>query len=106
MEKDMLIKGIGVNPGQASGKVKIILNVKDISHFEPEREIPNWDDHSRLGTRDEDSFCGGNEPKGGIPCHPVIVSRELGVPRIVGTEKATSVLKDNEIETVDGQKGN
>ncbi len=35
MEKDMLIKGIGVSPGQASGKVKIILNVKDISRFQP-----------------------------------------------------------------------
>ncbi len=42
---------------------------------------------------------------GGKTCHAAIVSRELGVPCIVGTEKATSVLKDNEIVTVDGQKG-
>ena len=42
---------------------------------------------------------------GGKTCHAAIVSRELGVPCVVGTEKATTVLKDGETVTVDGQKG-
>jgi len=104
MEKDMLIKGIGVSPGQASGKVKIILNVKDISRFQPgeilvtEMTTPDWVPAMKIASAVVTN-------RGGKTCHAAIVSRELGVPCIVGTEKATSVLKDNEIVTVDGQKG-
>ncbi len=38
-------------------------------------------------------------------CHAAIISRELGTPCVVGTQKATEVLKDNMIITVDGEKG-
>jgi len=38
-------------------------------------------------------------------CHAAIVSREMGIPCIVGSEKATQVLKENEIITVDGTHG-
>jgi len=43
--------------------------------------------------------------KGGLTSHAAIVSRELGVPCVVGTENATQVLKDKEVITVDGTKG-
>ena len=43
--------------------------------------------------------------KGGLTSHAAIVSRELGVPCIVGTETATKVLKNGEVVTVDGAKG-
>ena len=42
---------------------------------------------------------------GGMTCHAAIVSRELGVPCVVGTRKATAVLRDGELVTVDGTKG-
>ncbi len=38
---------------------------------------------------------------GGMTCHAAIVSREMGTPCIVGTEKATHLLKDGQIVTVD-----
>ncbi|WP_456418620.1 PEP/pyruvate-binding domain-containing protein, partial [Methanocaldococcus infernus] len=38
-------------------------------------------------------------------CHAAIVSRELGVPCVVGTKKATKILKDGMVVTVDGEKG-
>ncbi len=38
-------------------------------------------------------------------CHAAIVSRELGIPAVVGTEKATEVLKENSIVSVDGSSG-
>jgi pyruvate, water dikinase len=104
MEKDMLIKGIGVSPGQASGRVKIILNVKDILRFRPgeilvtEMTTPDWVPAMKIAAAVVTNL-------GGKTCHAAIVSRELGVPCIVGTEKATRVLKDDEIVTVDGQKG-
>ncbi|MBU2577849.1 phosphoenolpyruvate synthase [Patescibacteria group bacterium] len=43
--------------------------------------------------------------KGGITSHAAIVSRELGVPCVVGTEIATQILKEKETVTVDGTKG-
>ena len=35
--------------------------------------------------------------EGGITCHAAVVSRELGIPCIVGTKKATRVLKDGDV---------
>ncbi|MEE9525413.1 MAG: PEP-utilizing enzyme, partial [Candidatus Woesearchaeota archaeon] len=43
--------------------------------------------------------------EGGITCHAAIISRELGIPCIVGTSIATDVLKDNEEVEVDAEKG-
>jgi pyruvate,water dikinase len=43
--------------------------------------------------------------EGGMACHAAIVSRELGCPAVVGTKKATSILKDGMEITVDGGKG-
>jgi pyruvate, water dikinase len=42
---------------------------------------------------------------GGLTCHAAIVSRELGVPCIVGTRRATEALRDGELVTVDGAGG-
>ena len=42
---------------------------------------------------------------GGITCHAAIVSRELGVPCVVGARNATTVLRDGELVTVDGAQG-
>ena len=42
---------------------------------------------------------------GGMTCHAAIVSRELGIPCVVGTGEATSKLRDGEIVTVDATRG-
>ncbi len=104
MEKEILLKGIGVSPGQASGKVKVILDVKNISSF-PKGDIlvtemttPDWVPAMKIASAVITNL-------GGKTCHAAIVSRELGVPCIVGTEKATKILKDGDIVTVDGQRG-
>ncbi|MBL7208673.1 MAG: phosphoenolpyruvate synthase [Dehalococcoidia bacterium] len=43
--------------------------------------------------------------RGGRTAHAAIVSRELGIPCIVGTETATRVLSDGQVITVDGYRG-
>ena len=43
--------------------------------------------------------------EGGMTCHAAIVSRELGIPCIVGTREATKVLKTGEDYTVDAKTG-
>ncbi len=104
MEKEILLKGIGVSPGQVSGKIKVILNVKDMAVFQKgeilvtEMTTPDWVPAMKIATAVITNL-------GGKTCHAAIVSRELGVPCIVGTEKATKVLKDSDIVTVDGQRG-
>jgi len=42
---------------------------------------------------------------GGMTCHAAIVSRELGIPCVVGTQDATKQLRDGEVVTVDGTQG-
>jgi pyruvate,water dikinase len=43
--------------------------------------------------------------KGGRTSHAAIVSRELGIPAVVGTEKATKILKEGQVVTVNGETG-
>lgn len=43
--------------------------------------------------------------RGGRTCHAAIVSRELGVPALVGTEHGTEILKDGQVVTVDCSAG-
>ena len=43
--------------------------------------------------------------EGGVTCHASIISRELGIPCVVGTGDATSTLKENDGVTLDGKKG-
>jgi pyruvate,water dikinase len=43
--------------------------------------------------------------QGGMTCHAAIVSRELGIPAVVGTDTGTSTLKDGTLVTVDGRSG-
>ena len=104
MEEDILLRGMGVSPGQGSGRVKIMPDVKDISNFGKgavlvtKMTTPDWVPAMRIASAIVTNL-------GGKTCHAAIVSRELGVPCIVGTENATEVLKDGEMVTVDGQRG-
>ncbi len=104
VEKDVIVKGIGVSPGRVSGKVRVILNIKDISGFQKgdilvtEMTTPDWVPAMKVASAIITNL-------GGKTCHAAIVSRELGVPCIVGTENATKVLKDGELVTIDGQRG-
>jgi phosphohistidine swiveling domain-containing protein len=43
--------------------------------------------------------------EGGITCHAAIISRELGIPAVVGTKIATQVLKDGDLVEVDASRG-
>lgn len=102
--KDILVRGIGVSPGQRSGLIQIILNVKNISSFKQgnilvtEMTTPDWVPAMKIASAVVTNL-------GGKTCHAAIVSRELGVPCVVGTENATKILKDGEMVTVDGQRG-
>jgi len=100
----LILKGAPASPGIASGNVNIIKSVKDISHVSngdilvaPQTNpdyVPAMKKASAIIT-----------DKGGRTSHAAIVSRELGIPAVVGTEKATQILKTGMTVTVDGAKG-
>ncbi|MBM4140835.1 MAG: phosphoenolpyruvate synthase [Nitrospira sp.] len=104
MEQDIIIRGLGVSPGLGSGKAKIILKVKDIANLEKgevlvtEMTTPDWVPAMKKSLAIVTNL-------GGKTCHAAIVSRELGVPCIVGTKNATEVIKDGQVVTVDGKRG-
>jgi pyruvate,water dikinase len=100
----ILLKGLGASPGIAVGEVKIVGSEKDISKVKdgdvlvavmttPDM-VPAMKKASAIVT-----------DEGGLTCHAAIVSRELGVPAVVGTKNATKLLKDGMLVTVDGEKG-
>ncbi len=102
--KKPVLTGIAVGNKIGQGKVKIIPDVSKI-HFFKKGEVlitrmtdPDWVPIMRVA-----SAIVTNE--GSKTCHAAIVSRELGIPCIVGTEKATQVLKTGKDVTVDCTSG-
>jgi len=102
--KKPILEGISIGEKIGIGKVKVIKDVSKISDFEKGDVLvtkmtdPDWVPIMRIASAiitDE----------GGKTCHAAIVSRELGIPAIVGTKNATKVLKNKELVTVDCSQG-
>ncbi len=104
MEGKILLKGLGASPGIATGKVKVIFGEEEISKVEEgDILVTTMTTPDMVPAMKRAAAIVTDE--GGMTCHAAIVSRELGVPAIVGTKTATKVLKDGMIVTVDGEKG-
>jgi pyruvate,water dikinase len=102
--KKPLFEGIAIGNKIGIGKVRIIPNVSKIASFQKGEVLvtkmtdPDWVPVMRLASAiitDE----------GGKTAHAAIVSRELGIPAIVGAQKATKVLKTGQVVTVDCTQG-
>ncbi len=103
-EGKILLKGLGASPGIGIGKVKIVLSQDEISKVEEgDVLVTTMTTPDMVPAMRKASAIVTDE--GGLTCHAAIVSRELGVPAVVGTEKATKILKDGMVVTVDGDKG-
>ena len=103
-EGKILVKGLGASPGIGVGRVKIVLSPDEISKVEEgDVLVTTMTTPDMVPAMRKASAIVTDE--GGLTCHAAIVSRELGVPAVVGTEKATKVLKDGMLVTVDGDKG-
>lgn len=103
-KREIITKGLGASPGIASGAVKIIKSTSELD------KILKGDILVTVMTTPDmvpamKRANGIITDEGGVTCHAAIVSRELGIPCVVGTGNATKVLKENEIVTLDGNKG-
>ena len=99
-----LLKGLGASPGIGTGKVKLVLDIKDLGRVEKGDVLV-----TKMTTPDYVpamlKTAGIVTDQGGMTSHAAIVSRELGVPCIVGTSTATQVLKEGSLISVDGSRG-
>ncbi len=100
----ILVQGQGAAPGIASGKVVIIRDAKDIGLVkEGDILVTKMTNPDMVPAMRKVAAIVTDE--GGMTCHAAIVSRELGTPAVVGTKKATAVLKNAQPVTVDGEMG-
>ncbi len=99
-----IVRGLGASPGVASGKVKTIKDLTELSKIEKGDVLV-----TRMTSPDYvpamKKAVAIVTDEGGITSHASIVSRELGIPCIVGSEKATQFMHDGDLVTVDATNG-
>jgi pyruvate,water dikinase len=104
VEGVQIISGIPASPGRAAGPVQITHGASEIDWVKQgevlvaEMTTPDFVPAMKRAAAIVTD-------RGGRTCHAAIVSRELGVPCVVGAGEATTVLKDGQVITVDGSRG-
>ena len=100
----VLVKGRSVGEKIASGPVRMIKSAQYLQQFKEgevlvtDKTDPDWEPIMKKAAAIVTN-------RGGRTCHAAIVSRELGLAAVVGTEKGTEVLKDGQMVTVSGAEG-
>ncbi len=105
--KAPFLTGASVGSKIATGKAHVIMDAKHINDFKKGEILvttmtdPDWEPIMKIAAAIVTD-------KGGRTSHAAIVSRELGIPAVVGTERATKSIKTGDVITVDttGSGGN
>lgn len=103
-EGKMLVQGEAVGHKIGSGEVNIIEDSRDIHKFKLGQVLvtnmtdPDWQPIMKIAGAIVTN-------RGGRTCHAAIVSRELGIPCVIGTDNGTEVLKGVKAVTVDCSEG-
>jgi phosphohistidine swiveling domain-containing protein len=98
------IQGNTANKGKVSGLVKIVNNIADI-HKVVEGDVIISINTSPSVMPALKKAVAIVTDEGGITCHAAIVSRELGIPCVIGTKIATRTFKDGDMVEVDADNG-
>lgn len=102
--KDVLVTGISVGKRIGQGKAHVIMDVKNIHQFKAgevlitDMTTPDWEPIMKKASAIVTD-------SGGRTAHAAIVSRELGIPAIVGSEHGSKLIKNGDMVTVDCSKG-
>lgn len=100
----ILTEGLPASPGVASGVVKIVNKMEDLSKVKQgDILVTKMTNPDMVVTMQKASAIVTSE--GGVTAHAAIVSREMGIPAVVGTDNALDVLEDGMEVTVDGFNG-
>lgn len=103
-ELKIILKGDPASPGIAVGPVKILKNAKEIDKINKGDILVTSQTNPDFVPAMKKAAAIVTD-SGGRTSHAAIVSREIGIPAIVGTQNGTKILKDGEIITVNGIKG-
>lgn len=101
---NQLLIGIGASPGIVSGRARIIFGKEDITRLEKGDIIVTSMTSPDLVPAMSRSAAIITD-LGGRTCHAAIGSREMGIPAIVGTKKASKILSNGQEVTVDAYEG-
>jgi len=100
----ILVEGFPASPGISEGKVKLIRNMSELSKIQQgDILVTVMTNPDMVVTMQKANGIVTDE--GGMTAHAAIVSREMGIPCVVGTRNATEILKENQSVTVDGTNG-
>ncbi len=100
----LLAEGEAVGSKIGQGEVNVIEEAKDISQFKKGQVLvtdmtdPDWEPIMKIAGAIVTN-------RGGRTCHAAIISRELGIPCVIGTGNGTSVIKKGSRITIDCSEG-
>ncbi len=105
IERIMVVQGLPASPGLHAGRAKIISTPQEAGRLMKDKDIlvtrmtnPDWVPFMKIaGAIVTDD--------GGTTCHAAIVSREMGIPCIVGARNATRLMQTGSEYTVDAKAG-
>jgi pyruvate,water dikinase len=99
-----VLKGISASPGIGSGTVRVLESPKEIDKIKVgDVLVAPMTSPDYVPAMKKASAIVTNE--GGMTSHAAIVSREMGIPCVVGTKEGTKKLKDGDVVTVNGTTG-
>lgn len=101
---DVVLQGVGASPGRAGGAVHLVFNIEDADALQATQVLTATMTNPDMVPAMQRSAAIVTDV-GGMICHAAIVSRELGVPCVVGTVSATQTLQADSLVTVDGGAG-
>jgi len=104
IEGEIILTGLAASPGIASGKVRIVKDLNDLDKVKKGDVLVTIMTNPDMVVTMQRSVAIITD-EGGMTAHAAIVSREMGIPSVVGTREATKKLQDGEEITVDGYNG-
>jgi len=100
----ILVEGEAVGSKIGQGEVNVIEDAKDIGNFKKGQVLvtdmtdPDWEPIMKIASAIVTN-------RGGRTCHAAIISRELGIPCVIGTGNGTKILQNGQQVTVDCSEG-
>src|SRR3989339_1727902 len=101
--KRSVLNGLAASMGRARGRVRIILNPKGANFKKGEILIAGMTRPEYVPLMKKAVAIVTGE--GSITSHAAVISRELGIPCVIGTKIATKIFKDGDLVEVDADRG-
>lgn len=101
---EIIVEGEAIGSKIGRGIARIVRNIDELEEFKEgdvlvaDMTDPDWEPIMKIASAIVTN-------RGGRTCHAAIVSRELGIPAVIGTKIATEVIKDGDEITVDCSEG-